>query len=727
MVESHNTPKNDVNKSTSSAHNHKHAETDELQSAKILTNMFREKQVYVGGSSMGKGFRKAASYYLNSLKSRQAPSHFQLEGAVDLNDNIKNNPVEESFYVVDLGVVVSQFYQWRKNFPRVECFYAVKCNPDPLIVKTLAILGSHFDCASSAEIRLVQEMSKDLARTPEILYANPCKGRSHMIEAVCRGVRMVTFDNMAEVSKCAAVSKSIQLVLRIVTDDRGSRCRFSSKFGAHRSKWRPLLAEAKRCGLEVVGVSFHVGSGCRDASKYGLALKDAKEIFEMAEKEFGFKMTIVDIGGGFPGETHAIWNPKTEFEPEKDDEDEDDEDEIYSDLKTDGGDEGHEANNSDMEHFMYFNEIAEAVAPMIDQYFPEESGVRLIAEPGRFFSAAAATLVCSVTSARFNVIDDSTQPIPVSDKEASKLVHEMEREEETTIIRQRALSFAVDDNGPSDLLESIKDELAEYSRLFASQQFAQQESDVYNDALDLAKEGFDTAVDVLGPPDDIQLEKQHHTVEGMTVGFVTDVLADDASAKDPTDTDLMMTLAAAGEAAVNGIVLQAVADSAPLQDDYAYYINDGVYGAFNNIMFDHAVVRPRQLKNPFVKGRKVRTNNQDGLLTLEKLERAESSDSEDDGDDQKDNTLYASTVFGPTCDSIDVIARSVLLPKMKVGDWMYFQNMGAYTMAAASTFNGFSYSDRFYVSSVKPEYLEKIFKGPPEVSDDAEEEKKEAN
>lgn len=184
----------------------------------------------------------------------------------------------------------------RRFFPRVEPFYAVKCNPDPLIVKTLAILGCNFDCASSTEIRLVEEATKDLPRKPDIVYANPCKARAHLIEAVCKGVRMVTFDNAVEIQKCAAVSKKIQLILRIITDDRGSRCRFSTKFGAPRYKWRPLLAAAKKYGLQVVGVSFHVGSGCRDATKYELALKDAREIFDMAEKEFGMKMNFLDIG-----------------------------------------------------------------------------------------------------------------------------------------------------------------------------------------------------------------------------------------------------------------------------------------------------------------------------------------------------------------------------------------------------------------------------------------------
>jgi ornithine decarboxylase len=132
-----------------------------------------------------------------------------------------------------------------------------------------------------------------------VIFANPCKPRTHILEAVCKGVKMVTFDNTAEVEKCASISKKIELIMRIITDDRGSQCRLSSKFGAPRIKWRPLLACAKKYGLPVVGVSFHVGSGCRDASRYEAALKDAREIFEMAEKEFGMKMKILDIGGGY--------------------------------------------------------------------------------------------------------------------------------------------------------------------------------------------------------------------------------------------------------------------------------------------------------------------------------------------------------------------------------------------------------------------------------------------
>ena len=65
-----------------------------------------------------------------------------------------------------------------------------------------------------------------------------------------------------------------------------------------------------------------------------------------------------------------------------------------------------------------------------------------------------------------------------------------------------------------------------------------------------------------------------------------------------------------------------------------------------------------------------------------------------------------------------MISRSVLLPKMSIGDWLYFNNMGAYTSAAASDFNGFTPSDKFYVCSVQPEHFEQYMtsNGPKEDS-----------
>jgi ornithine decarboxylase len=56
------------------------------------------------------------------------------------------------------------------------------------------------------------------------------------------------------------------------------------------------------------------------------------------------------------------------------------------------------------------------------------------------------------------------------------------------------------------------------------------------------------------------------------------------------------------------------------------------------------------------------------------------------------------SVWGPTCDAIDCVARAARLPAMQVGDWMRFEEMGAYTRCAASRFNGFEVSGVVYTA-----------------------------
>mmetsp|Transcript_25953 Transcript_25953/g.43289 ORF Transcript_25953/g.43289 Transcript_25953/m.43289 type:complete len:340 (+) Transcript_25953:3423-4442(+) len=337
---------------------------------------------------------------------------------------------------------------------------------------------------------------------------------------------------------------------------------------------------------------------------------------------------------------------------------------------------------------MFFMEIANAVAPMIDALFPDPQKVRVIGEPGRYFVAAAATLVTSIVGARSNEVDEQ-QFQSFSDANMSDQIYEMTRKEEKAIVRNRGASFDGSTDGEQVVWDNIAEELNDYAKVFARQNFATQETDAYNDGLDLYKEDFDTATDLLGIPDTTQMQSMIRSVEGMTKGL----------AVGESDQGLI-SLAAAGEAAVNGMVMQAVADSAPLQDDYAYYVNDGVYGAFNNLMFDHATVRPRVLR--------VLENDTAAQVAV-------------------DDKLYASTIFGPTCDSIDVISRSVLLPKLKIGDWLYFQNMGAYTMAAASSFNGFMPTEKMYVCSVQPEYFESLIAGPITTTTEEKKNKKKAD
>jgi ornithine decarboxylase len=77
---------------------------------------------------------------------------------------------------------------------------------------------------------------------------------------------------------------------------------FSTKFGANELECITLLRLARELNINLVGCSFHVGSRCLDAQLYTQALKQARRIFDIAQREeFGFDFKILDIGGGFSG------------------------------------------------------------------------------------------------------------------------------------------------------------------------------------------------------------------------------------------------------------------------------------------------------------------------------------------------------------------------------------------------------------------------------------------
>lgn len=102
------------------------------------------------------------------------------------------------------------------------------------------------------------------------------------------------------------------------------------------------------------------------------------------------------------------------------------------------------------------------------------------------------------------------------------------------------------------------------------------------------------------------------------------------------------------------------------------YINDGVYGAFNCILFDHQVIEPYVL-------------SLNGSFHIPSTE-----------------PTHTSSVWGPTCDSIDCVCPKTVLPSaLRVGDWLGFDNMGAYTVCAASQFNGFEVSNVIYTTGGK--------------------------
>jgi ornithine decarboxylase len=391
-----------------------------------------------------------------------------------VNSRIECGLESGSFLVTNLSDIVGQLRQWHAELPMVEPFYAVKCNPDPVILRLLASLGCNFDCATMGEIDLVLNgLGDDLSFGPKgrarssIVYANPAK-MEHMIRfAMDNDVRMTVFDGEDELHKIAALGghEKFDLLLRLTTDDKASICQFSKKFGCPVADAPHLLRVAKSLGLRVAGVSFHVGSGCGDADAYVTALSHALTVFETGEALGMAPMNIIDIGGGFPGDSGGYGGPGMPS----------------------------------------FQDLALAIRRGIDAFALNLgrpiSEIRFIAEPGRYFVSASTVITTKV-----------------------------------------------------------------YSRK--------------------------------GGASDIQ----------------------------------------------------------------ALYVDDGVYGSFNNVVYDHATPIPLRLSS--VLG----------------------------GSDPKEE-LIPSAVFGPTCDGLDQMCSldSTMLPRCAVGDWIIWENQGAYTHTASFIFNGYTH------------------------------------
>jgi diaminopimelate decarboxylase len=395
-----------------------------------------------------------------------------------INDYLEKNDNHHAFFLIDINQIVKLYELWNDYLPNIKPYYAVKCNPDPHFITMLSKLGVNFDCASKKEIELVNDIVCDPSR---IIYANPCKQFEYISYAEEKSVDLMTFDCEIELCKIKLCHPNARLLLRIAVDDSGSLVKFSTKFGCKPENIEQLLVTAKKEGMNVVGFSFHVGSGCRTPYQYYNAIHECKKATLIAEK-LGMKCSIIDVGGGFPG------------------------------------------NNSYL-----FNDIAQSIHQAMDDFFTEEV--------------------------------EQTHPV-------AKL--------------------------PSELVVG----------------------------------GFQ-------PPD-------HKTVE-----FIAEP---------------GRFFAESTHTLVVNIIGKKISSTNDGPIEYMYYINDGVYGSFNCLMFDHA--------QPVIMS--MRENN--GSKT------------------------FPSKIFGPTCDSIDVVAEKVMLPELHIGDRLYLENFGAYTCAASSEFNGMERPVKYYIS-----------------------------
>jgi ornithine decarboxylase len=258
-------------------------------------------------------------------------------------------------FIVDHKVLRQNYAEFRKYLPRVQVYFAVKANSDPAIVKTFYEVGASFDVASVAEFHTVHDLIKHLPDKKrqdfiwdKIIYANPIKA-VETLQELDTYKPLVTYDNYEEVGKIARHAPHSGLVLRLRVPNTGSMVELSSKFGALPGEAVDLMAFAQNNKLEVEGLSFHVGSQCTNPQNYIQALNLSANIFAEA-KSRGIQLKLLDIGGGFPAH--------------------------YDDTVP------------------AFKSLARKINAEVDRLFPPP--IEILAEPGRFLVASAATSVAKI-------------------------------------------------------------------------------------------------------------------------------------------------------------------------------------------------------------------------------------------------------------------------------------------------------------------------------------------
>ncbi|KAM4656101.1 antizyme inhibitor 2 isoform 1-T2 [Amazona ochrocephala] len=255
---------------------------------------------------------------------------------------------QQAFFVADLGDIVKKHLQFLKALPRVKPFFPVKCNSSEGVIRLLAELGTGFACTNKAEIARVQSIG---VPPDKIFYSSPCKQIAHIKYAASHGVQLMAFDNEVELSKVARSHPWARMLLGITADSSPS-AHPSMTFGTTLESCRHLLEMAKEQAVEVVGISFHLGSHGLEPQAFAQAVAAAQLAFDMGT-ELGFQMRLLDIGGGFPGteDTRAR-----------------------------------------------FKEMAAAINSALDSYFPDGCGVEIVARPGRYYVTSAFTLAATITA-----------------------------------------------------------------------------------------------------------------------------------------------------------------------------------------------------------------------------------------------------------------------------------------------------------------------------------------
>jgi ornithine decarboxylase len=248
--------------------------------------------------------------------------------------------------VVDCDQVRRQYHSLKAALPGVDLHYALKPLPHAAVVACLRDEGAFFDLATTGEVELVKAQGIPAERC---IHTHPIKRDSDIRDALRYGVKIFVADNPDEVRKFARYKKRAELLIRVSFRSPDAVVDLSRKFGCEPGAVLGMIEQARRLGIRVRGLSFHVGSQATEPTKYIEAIRACTNLIAEALLAGLPSLDILDIGGGFPVSYNEEVTPIDEF-----------------------------------------------CRPIREELAKLPAHIRVIAEPGRFIAAPAAIAISSV-------------------------------------------------------------------------------------------------------------------------------------------------------------------------------------------------------------------------------------------------------------------------------------------------------------------------------------------
>lgn len=272
------------------------------------------------------------------------------------NTNSVDQRFKGSVFINNIGKVLDSVDTWRRYLPKIEMFFNISANSDPVLIRILNSYGIKFSCSTGPEIESLIDQN---VLSSSIIYSGLCKLSRHIRTAAVNRVDYICFGTVAELKRIVSIHPKAKLFLRfnvqnVVLEDSNELNNFAAN-GV--DEITNILQHAHDLNAHIYGLYFDLPDNS-SVENYQYSFQLLKNIIYLAKECFDFNIECVNIGSGVPlfdiGENSLFTN--------------------------------------------FVNEI--------NKFSDDYPMVELIAEPGEFVIQNAINLCCSVIGKR-EVFDDS--------------------------------------------------------------------------------------------------------------------------------------------------------------------------------------------------------------------------------------------------------------------------------------------------------------------------------